>query len=267
MVHLAITPLCSAAENKADKLSQLLGIPLTCGLSPGQAESIEVFVEVDEAQIFLRLSDWPPRMRMNIDLASGKLGYRQARFSGQSELLRRATGADPDLQLSLLDATAGMGTDTIMLAAFGFRVTGVERCSVLALMLAEALQRARSAEAAPAYLAQVEIEATDALEWLQADTGNRPDVIYLDPMFPERSKTAQVKKSMQLLQTLLRDETDNSEALLTLALDRARYRVVVKRPLRAPPLAGRAPSHHISGKSIRFDVYTLESMRKRTDIL
>ena len=80
-----------------------------------------------------------------------------------------------------------------------------------------------------------------------------PDVIYLDPMFPPRRKSALVKKEMQLLQRLLPAEPA-PEPLLKMSLRLARKKVVVKRPKTAPPLCA-DPSLMLAGKNTRFDIY------------
>jgi len=104
---------------------------------------------------------------------------------------------------------------------------------------------------------------TEAADYLsQADSSDNPDIIYLDPMFPERHKSAQVKKEMQAFQQLLGKDKD-ADQLLPLALAKARYRVVVKRPRKAPALRGPAPSHSLEGKSSRFDVYALRKLPER----
>ena len=107
-----------------------------------------------------------------------------------------------------------------------------------------------------------QIDRVAAVGRLRREAGASTDVIYLDPMFPERQKAAQVKKPMQLLQVLLEDAPDDGAGLLEAALHAARYRVVVKRPMRAPGLTERQPSHQIKGSNIRFDVYALRSMRQ-----
>ena len=83
-----------------------------------------------------------------------------------------------------------------------------------------------------------------------------PDVIYLDPMFPERSKSSLVKKKFQLLHELERP-CDSEEELLEAAISARPRKIVIKRPRKAPSLAGRAPSHTLSGKKIRYDVIAL----------
>jgi 16S rRNA (guanine1516-N2)-methyltransferase len=98
---------------------------------------------------------------------------------------------------------------------------------------------------------------TDAINWLADNAINtRPDIIYLDPMFPARQKSAQVKKEMVLLQRLLPPEQDTL-SLFRQALACAAKRVVVKRPRLASNLADQAPSYSITGKSSRFDIYVV----------
>jgi 16S rRNA (guanine1516-N2)-methyltransferase len=80
----------------------------------------------------------------------------------------------------------------------------------------------------------------------------RPDVVYLDPMFPARSKSAAVKKEMQYMQALLEDE--DPLPLFEAALACATKRVVIKRPIHAPDVAAK-PNHRFEGKTVRFDVY------------
>ena len=88
------------------------------------------------------------------------------------------------------------------------------------------------------------------------------DVIYLDPMFPLRGKSASVKKEMALFQALLEpgESVSDADELLLWALQQDVARVVVKRPAKAPELADRTPSHVIAGKAVRYDVYVIHSL-------
>src|SRR5690606_28288555 len=91
------------------------------------------------------------------------------------------------------------------------------------------------------------------------DKESAPDVFYIDTMFPERSKSAKVKKEMQLFQLVVGEDADADE-LLELALGKARHRVVVKRPRHAPALGTGKPGLEFVGKSVRFDVYPLRKL-------
>ena len=79
-----------------------------------------------------------------------------------------------------------------------------------------------------------------------------PDIIFLDPMFPKRQKSALVKKKFQLLQQLEQPCADETE-LLRAAMGVHPRKIIIKRPLKGPYLAGVKPDYSISGKSIRYD--------------
>ena len=154
----------------------------------------------------------------------------------------------------MLDATAGLGRDGFTLAALGAHVTLAERNPTLATLLTDARQRAlldaTTAEAA----ARTEVICLDSRKLMDAPP--RFDVVYLDPMYPERGKAALAKKEMQLLRELTGGDPDADELL---AAANARRRVVVKRPRSAPPLAGPAPSLQLAGTQARFDIYLARS--------
>ena len=167
---------------------------------------------------------------------------------------------------TLIDATAGLGEDSLLFAAAGFRVMMFERDPVIASLLKDAMERAsRIPELAPV-VERMELVETDSISYLRGladklseaaalpDTAAVPDVIFLDPMFPERQKSALIKKKMQLLQKLESPSTDE-QAMLEAAVAVRPRKIVVKRPLKGPYLAGRKPDYSISGKAIRCDCY------------
>ncbi len=90
--------------------------------------------------------------------------------------------------------------------------------------------------------------------------GEPPQVIYLDPMFPHRDKSALVKKEMRVFRPLVGDDLD-APALLEAALALATHRVVVKRPRKAPIIDGPKPSHGLEGKSSRYDIYPKKALK------
>ncbi|MEM1111010.1 MAG: class I SAM-dependent methyltransferase [Pseudomonadota bacterium] len=192
----------------------------------------------------------------------GNAAMRHRRRGGQNELLGRAVGVGKKPVLAVADVTAGLGRDAFVLADLGCRVTLVEREAVAWALLDNALKRA--AASSDTWL----VDTAARMQLLRGDAcklGNQladVDVIYLDPMFPSREKSASVKKEMAIFQTLLqRSETlHDAAALLDWALSQSVARVVVKRPLRAPALAGSEPSHRLCGRAVRFDVYTLAAM-------
>src|SRR5690606_5506882 len=122
------------------------------------------------------------------------------------------------------------------------------------------LARAASdAEVGP-IVARMRLLSGDAIRLMQAWAGEAPQVIYLDPMFPHRDKSALVKKEMRLLRPLVGDDLDAPE-LLEAALALASVRVVVKRARKAPAIAGAKPGYSLDGKSSRYDIYPLRKLQ------
>ena len=168
------------------------------------------------------------------------------------ELLVRAARVRGVEAPSAVDATAGLGEDALLLAAAGFVVTMFEKDPVIAALLRDALERAaRVPELAPVAERMTLVEG-DSVAGLRC-LGFSPDVVFLDPMFPERTKSAAVKKKFQLLHHLERP-CDNEEELVEAALAARPRKVVIKRPPKGPLLAGARPSYQVSGKAVRYDV-------------
>lgn len=153
----------------------------------------------------------------------------------------------------IIDATAGLGRDGFLLAAAGCRVWMFEHNPIVAALLQDGLERAARSPHTAAITKRIQLITGDALTHLPV-LEEQPDVIYLDPMFPQRSKSAKVKQDLQLLQ-LLDDKSDAPEQLLLAALAVRPRKVVVKRPLKGPLLLGLPPAYMLKGKAVRFDVY------------
>jgi 16S rRNA (guanine1516-N2)-methyltransferase len=111
-------------------------------------------------------------------------------------------------------------------------------------------------------VAQMRLLCGNAIDLLGAWDGEPPQVIYLDPMFPPRDKSALVKKEMRLFRPLAGTD-DDAPALLAAALALATHRVVVKRPRKAEAIAGEPPAYVLDGKSSRFDIYPKKSLKAR----
>ncbi len=190
-----------------------------------------------------------------VDFVAGALGFRARHGSRGREPLARAVGLKGASVPTVLDATAGLGRDAFMLATLGCTVTMVERSPLIAALLRDGLARAAAHAGTRDSVQRMTILVGDGTAILeQWPVAHRPDVVYLDPMYPQRGKTALVKKEMRLLRALVGEDRDAPQ-LLAAALRAARKRVVVKRPRRAAPLPGSAPSHQLTGSTTRFDIY------------
>ncbi len=194
---------------------------------------------------------------------------RLKRASIKSEMIARACQLSE--QPSLIDATAGLGHDSLLMARLGAQVTLVERHPILFVLLQEAKRQAAVDAFLQPIVERIELVFADSAGYLveQAIQKHYVDVVYLDPMFPQRDqnqkaakKQAQVKKQMQLLHLLLPEEgeMDLGDHLLDLARQVAK-RVVVKRPRLAVFLADTPPDHQWQGDACRFDAYFQNEVR------
>jgi 16S rRNA (guanine1516-N2)-methyltransferase len=145
---------------------------------------------------------------------------------------------------SVVDLSAGLGADGYLLHQLGCPIVLVERSKLVYILLKHNLS-----------FADIKIYNLDARDYLKKLNSQRyPDVIYFDPIFPEKTKTALARKSARLLREVVGDDLDSQE-VFELALKSAKKRVVVKRPLHAKNISLLKPDIVYSGKTIRFDVY------------
>ncbi|MCF7981592.1 MAG: class I SAM-dependent methyltransferase [Pseudomonadales bacterium] len=190
-----------------------------------------------------------------VDFISGAMGYRKHHMALKKELIAKAVGMKTGYFPTVIDATAGFGRDAFVLASLGCQVTLLEQNPIVALMLKSGLERAQLDPDTASIIALMHLHEMEAVSFFRTiERQNRPEVIYLDPMFPVRKKSAKVKKDMQVLQQLLKPD-DGGEKLLVPALEKASKRVVVKRPRTAPNLADMRPQVCLKGKASRFDIY------------
>ena len=175
---------------------------------------------------------------------------RQGRL--QQELLVKAARIKGATEPTAIDCTAGLGEDSLLLAAAGFSVTMFERDAMIAALLADALERAAADPRLADIVSRMTLVAGDSLAGL-AELDFEPDVVFLDPMFPARTKSAAVKKKFQLLHHL-EQPCEEEDALVKAALAAHPHKVVIKRPAKGPHLAGMKPSYSIQGKAVRYDV-------------
>lgn len=248
---LAVSAATPDSAERALVLARELGLPLVVPDDP----RFPVRLTVTAERLELRATGQGGPV--HAEFAAGRTDYRRRQGGLRSEPLARAVGLKSGFRPEVIDACGGLGRDAFVLAGLGCRVRLLERSPVIAALLRDALTRAGSDEAA----ARLHLIAVDAREYLAelAPTAH-PDVIYLDPMYPHRTRSALVKKEMRVLRMVVGEDSD-APALLAVALHRARRRVVVKRPRPAPILDGPTPDLTFPGSSTRFDVYLIDPGR------
>jgi 16S rRNA (guanine1516-N2)-methyltransferase len=209
----------------------------------------------------------------------GKRSYGQAGPDLLTKAVSPRKGFEVDCGAVVYDLTAGFGQDSLLIARAGAkRVCMVERNPIVAALLADALRRLivlseKSCDESTRILALslsecLSLKCQDGKQVIetlldQTELLDTPDIVYLDPMFPARKKSASVKKNMQILHSLLGSEEidvasrqNEEELLLQEAYKAAKVRVVVKRPINAPPIGnGIRPSYELLGSINRWDIY------------
>lgn len=219
-------------------------------------------MNIDETNIIEQISQslFLVQEEDGVTLTDGKLQLK-GDFAGllprlktsnlQREFLVKASRIKGIEHPILIDATAGLGEDSMILAAAGFEVYLFEYDHVIAALLRDALERAADIPELKDAVARMHFTEGNSIE-LMAGLDIEPDVVLLDPMFPARQKSALVKRKFQLLQQLEKPCTDEKD-LLEAAMNMKPRRVVIKRPLKGPYLADAKPSYSINGKAIRYD--------------
>lgn len=251
MVQIAILDELPERQERSTCLSQQLNLPLVKSID----DSLDFVLVYAKERLELRQLREKKSRPLAVDFLNKTSLYRRRVSSLRTELIAKAVGVKAKSKLFVLDVTAGFGVDAMLLAHFGCKILMLERSAVVAALLQDGLDRALKDELFKS--SQIELLVIDAntfLERLVVEKTALPDVIYLDPMFPDRKKTALVKKEMRVLQQLVGKDYD-ADVLFHKALQCAKKRVVVKRPKHAPFLAERKPDILFRGNVCRYDVY------------
>jgi 16S rRNA (guanine1516-N2)-methyltransferase len=236
-------------REQAERLAKRLNVKL-----------IQEQAKADKAELSLRFDE------DGLSLVSGKLSLRgdltnmlprikPGRLPHEL-LVKAAKLKGMDRTPLAIDATAGLGEDSILLAAAGFSVQLYEYDPVIAALLRDALLRASKVPELESIVGRMQLFEEDSLAALP-NLPVRPDLIFLDPMFPTRQKSALIKKKFQLLQRLEQPCSDE-EALVHAALSAQPRKVVIKRPAKGPFLAGLKPDYSLTGKAIRYDCFVMQ---------
>jgi len=207
------------------------------------------FLIADESGISLCRAGEKGRVRVDFD--GGAAHYR--RTKGGGELIAKAV--NHTTKPTVWDCTGGLGRDSFVLASLSLNVQTFEQHPAVACLLADGLERALQEPEIQDIARRITFRHGDAVELMrELAAQSRPDIVYLDPMHPERQKSAAVKKEMAYFHSVVGAAQEEAE-LLAAARAVAKKRVVVKRPRLGEFLNGEKPAYQYTGKSTRFDVY------------
>jgi len=242
-------------EDALQLLSRQLNLPR---VSPDSADP-ELLLVLTADRLELRQPDAPGQGPVYTDFVAGRAAHRRQYGGGRGQPLARAVGLKKGRSPLVLDATAGLGRDAFVLASLGCELVMLERSPVIAALLRNGLERAQAVEQTAPIVCRMQLHCGDAVDYLTGlKPWQQPEVIYMDPMYPQRDRRALVKKEMRLFRQLVGEDSDSAE-LLTVARQHARYRVVVKRPAGAEWVGDEPPSMSVKSPNTRYDVYVNSS--------
>lgn len=245
----------SEKENhEALALSERLSIPLCYKITPSCSYYL-VYTDNRRQLQQNPLTASQAEKPISVDFLHNTSIHRRISSITLKDPLSKAVGAKTGYRPSVLDATAGLGNDGVSLAFLGCQVVLVERSPIIYALLEDGFNRAKgnttfSYTVAP----QISLIHGDSTSVFLSETIS-PDVVYLDPMYPDTNKKLRNKKEMRLLRAVVGSDLDSSSLFLP-SLEKSSKRVVVKRPKGSDPLVAKpTPSFTVKMKSGRFDVY------------
>ncbi|MBQ2818417.1 MAG: class I SAM-dependent methyltransferase [Clostridia bacterium] len=211
----------------------------------------------DENVPVLRLDENGLSLIADSNRISGDLKKMMGRVSNgklaHEMLVKAAKIKDIRDRPTAIDATAGLGDDSFLLAAAGFEVSMFERNPIVFELLSDAINRAKDDPETRDIAERMHLSFSDSINAMEK-LEKPVDIILLDPMFPERQKSALVKKKLQVIQRIEIPCSDEEELFLA-AVKAAPKRLIIKRPPKGPFLAGIKPDFSYTGKAVRFDCF------------
>lgn len=178
---------------------------------------------------------------------------------GKEELIAKALGIQKGFD-QVWDLTAGLLEDSIFLARLGFKVMALERNKTIFEVMNSSLKGSLKKiennigdSNRFRYLHNINLTCADSIEFVSKNICPAGCSIYIDPMFPDKKKTALPRKEMRIFKEIVGADVDGLE-LLQISLQSGCKRIIVKRPIKAPPLIEKV-NHSFKGTSIRYDLY------------
>ena len=199
---------------------------------------------------------------LKIDFVTGAVGHRLRFGGGRGQDLAKAMGLRGGKTPMIVDATAGLGRDSFLLASLGAQVILIERSEKMHALLVEGMNRAENEGGEfREIIGRMSLMKGDAKDLIPELSG---EAILIDPMHPPRQKSALVKRELRQVREIVGTD-DDAPDLVRIALAHAQNRVVLKWPAKADPIDGlKACTHQILGKTTRYDVFMVNNERRAT---
>ena len=260
--HIAVAYVDNSDVDKAKAIAQKWQFTYIGDIaSLSSHPELNFVLQVNMQVLELIKVDEPKLGAIKVDFVEGAVAHRRKFGGGRGQDIAKAVGLKHGFTPSVVDGTAGLGRDAFVLASLGCEVTMLERHPVVAALLTDGLERAQLHTEVSEITRHMSVKHISSIDDMTDCIEGDADVVYLDPMYPHREKSAAVKKEMRVFQSLVGEDND-SDQLLAPALNLAKYRVVVMRPNYAEFLGDKKPSTQIKMKKNRFDVYVNQGIPK-----
>ncbi|CAL4324601.1 class I SAM-dependent methyltransferase [Buchnera aphidicola] len=173
----------------------------------------------------------------------------------------KAIGIKKKPFLNVIDATAGLGKDSFMMFSYGCTITMIENNPILSILIYDGLKRSYNDPIIGNIIKKKMKHINHSSINIQSLNLQKPDVIYLDPMFPRKKKKSLPKKHMNTIQNLVKKDSD-TQLLFNACKNFAKNRIVVKRKKNFKIISKNKPNYMIYSKKYRFDVYLIHKNLK-----
>ncbi|NCN42158.1 class I SAM-dependent methyltransferase [bacterium] len=249
------------AESPADqvlalKFSQEFKIPL----APADLDKIQapLLLVISDGKVGFKLIREPKAPVYFPEFSSATTQFKiEDELKRRGKLLKAIEGKfSTKPSLRVFDAFGGFAQDGFLLACAGHDVLNMEKNPLVHLVTKAAWDSQNEEAWILEKNVNLSLSEGDSFEFLSG-TQEFFDVIYWDPMFEKLKSKSKSALPMQILQSLLNQKESaplDFDWALRLSLQRA-PKVVMKLPIKGPPLVKKSPSHQIPGKTIRYDVF------------
>lgn len=259
---IAVAAAHSALQNTAQQLAVDLDLNYLKVVADPKRATVPLLLYLTDLGLQLQQTGKKAPGPVWVDFVSGSVAHRRKFGGGSGQLIAKAVGIKSGVRPRILDVTAGLGKDAFVLATLGCNIQMLERSPIVHALLDDGLKRASINFEVMDIIERMHLIHADSIQFMQSCV-EKPQVIYVDPMFPHSKKSASVKKEMLIFRDVVGADVDAGQ-LLSVALDTAEARVVVKRPRKAPIIEIQgsqiAPSFALEGKSSRYDIYALKKI-------
>ena len=137
---LCNNPQCSA---QAEQLSLNLSLPLLVDQAPESIVDYAFVLMFSAHGVTLQQTGRKAPGPIIVEFTEGAVDHRRKFGGGKGQMIAKAVGVKAGVYPRVLDATAGMGKDSFVLATLGCELTMIERSPIVQVLLQDGLARAR----------------------------------------------------------------------------------------------------------------------------